>query len=56
MSGGGDAAPVEEEYRREERREQKAMDSKQPSAKFSSNILSRASYESNEQVLMKMQK
>ena len=27
MSGEGDAAPVEEEYRREEKREQRAMDS-----------------------------
>ena len=42
MSGEGDVAPVEQEYRREEHHEQKAMDSKQPCAKFSSNILSRA--------------
>jgi hypothetical protein len=41
MSSEGDVEPVEQEYRREERREQKAMDSKQPGAKFSSNILSR---------------
>ena len=34
MSGGGDTAPVEEESRREEHHEQKAMDSKQPGAKF----------------------
>ncbi len=42
MSGEGDVAPVEQEYRREEHHEQKAMDSKQPCAKFRSNILSRA--------------
>ena len=41
MSGGGNTTPVEEEYRREEHREKKSMDSKQPGAKFSSNILSR---------------
>ena len=34
-------SPVEQEYHHEERREQKAMDSKQTGAKFSSNILSR---------------
>ena len=34
-------SPVEQEYHREERREQKAMDSKQTGAKFRSNILSR---------------
>ncbi len=42
MSGEGDVSPVEQEYHREERREQKAMDSKKTGAKFSSNILSRA--------------
>ena len=42
MSGEGDEAPVEQEYRREEHREKEGMDSKQSGAKFSSNILSRA--------------
>ena len=42
MSGEGDSTPIEQEYYREERREHKAMDSKQPGAKFNSNILSRA--------------
>ena len=42
MSGEGDATPVEQEYHREERYEHKTMDSKQPGAKFSSNILRRA--------------
>ena len=41
MSEGGDVTPVEQEYHREEHREQKAMDSKQTGAKFSSNIVSR---------------
>jgi hypothetical protein len=41
MSGEDDVSPVEQEYRREACREQKAMDSNQPGAKFSSNILSR---------------
>jgi hypothetical protein len=41
MSAEDDVAPVEQEYRREEHREQKAMDSKHTGAKFSSNILSR---------------
>ena len=39
MSGGGDVSPVEEDYHREEHRDQRAMDSKHPTAKFSSNIL-----------------
>jgi hypothetical protein len=41
MSGGGDVAPVEQEYHREERHEQKTMNSKQSGPKFRSNILSR---------------
>ena len=41
MSGEGDVSPVEQEHHREEHREQKAMDSKQPGAKFSTNTLSR---------------
>ncbi len=39
MTGGGDVSPVEQEYHREEHREQKTMDSKYPGTKFSSNIL-----------------
>ncbi len=39
MSGEGYVGPVEQEYLREEHREQKVMDSKQSGAKFSSNIL-----------------
>ena len=42
MTGGGNVVPVDEDYHPEERHDQKAMDSKQPGAKFSSNILSRA--------------
>jgi hypothetical protein len=34
MSGGGDTAPVEEEYHHEEKHEQKVMDSKQTEPKF----------------------
>ena len=34
-------SPVEQEYHHEEHHEQKAMDSKQTGAKFSSNILNR---------------
>ena len=41
MNGEDDVAPVEQEYHREEIREQKAMDSEESSAKFRSNILSR---------------
>ena len=41
MSGGGDTSPVEEEFHREEHRDQKTTDSKQPGAKFRSNILIR---------------
>ena len=41
MSEGG-SAPVEQEYHREEHRDQKTMDSKQSGTKFSSNILRRA--------------
>lgn len=37
-----EAQEVEEEYRREERREHKAMDAKLPSAKLNANTLSRA--------------
>ncbi len=43
MRGEGDAAPVEEEYRHEEKREKRAMDSEKPEPKFSVARLSKAS-------------
>ncbi len=50
MSGEGDVAPVEQEYHPEDRREQKAIDSKQSGAKFSSNILSRRAFDDDRSV------
>ena len=43
MRGEGDAAPVEEEYRHEEKREKTTMDSEKPEPKFSVARLSKAS-------------
>ncbi len=42
MSSEGDAAPVEQDHPRVERREHKAMDSKQSLSKFNSNLLNKA--------------
>ena len=45
--GGGDEDPVEEDYHREEHREQRGMDYKQTDPKFSSNILSRVFHDNH---------
>ena len=42
MSSKGDAAPLEQDHPRVERREHKVMDSKQPLPKFNSNLLNKA--------------